>query len=125
MRAGEKVTQRNKKKTQAELEEDSKQRKLEIKMPLTQSLRNMKEPTMTAQSIVAQELGPAVLCCTAWQSLATDGLCYDSAQTELNKNNVTHFRRKTLLTYKLKENTWLQLISIVLFPLPDILKLTV
>lgn len=43
VRAGEKVTQRNKKKTQAELEEDSKQRKLEIKMPLTQSLRNMKE----------------------------------------------------------------------------------
>lgn len=80
---------------------------------------------MTAQSIVAQQLGPTVLCCTAWQSLATAGLCYDSAQKELNKNNVTHFRRKTLLTYKLKENTWLQLISIVLFPLPDILKLAV
>lgn len=48
---------------------------------------------MMAQSIVAQELGPTVLCCT-WQSLATAGLCNDSAQTELNKNNVTHFRSK-------------------------------
>lgn len=40
---GESNTKKTRKKTQAELGEDSKQRKLEIKMPLKQSLRNMKE----------------------------------------------------------------------------------
>lgn len=107
------------------MEEDSKQRRLEIKMPLTQSLRNMKEANDDGTKYSRTRAGfhSPVLYCTAVTSYSQ--LCYDSAQTELNKNNVTHFRRKTLLTYKLKENTWLQLISIVLFPLPDILKLNV
>lgn len=82
---------------------------------------------MMAPSVVAQELGPRILCCT-WQSLATAGLCNDSAQTELNKNNVTHFRSKNTsdIQAKIKYMATINFRKqLNLFPLPDILKLSV
>lgn len=72
---------------------------------------------MMAQSIVTQELGPTVLCCATWQSLATAGLCYDSAQKELNKNNVNHFGSKNTsdIQAKIKYMATINLSSFISF----------